>query len=354
MNSAQFAGLGRLRALSLSFLSKDKLNELARAKDVADIAQQLEPTWYGPEIDAAASVYKPPELIEVAVNRHLVEVNRIATQTVPLFGKAALTAYLAKWDIENIELVLAAKSLGRGLEETQAFLVSSRNLPVGLSFTLIPLSELQALLQQPDIEAVINYLVKYGYGAVLLQQLGEFRKSGDLGVFTGALQNLYYSKLLWELRFLQGDEGVLREYVRSQISERNLLNYLKSRESKLDKEIFSKHLIDGGLVPIALMQESYTSIDPSDVIKRFEPWFDLTIAYEAYSKSLDLTQFEVAMDKMIVAKFLPRFRSLPISVTAVFSFVLQAEIERQNIRRITYAKQYGMTEEYIKTVILAG
>ncbi len=60
------------------------------------------------------------------------------------------------------------------------------------------------------------------------------------------------------------------------------------------------------------------------------------------------------MDQMIVAKFLPRFRSLAISLTAVFGFVIQAEVERQNIRRITYAKQYGMTEEYIKTVILAA
>ena len=75
---------------------------------------------------------------------------------------------------------------------------------------------------------------------------------------------------------------------------------------------------------------------------------------EAYKQSGDLTQFEVAFDKKIVAKFLPRFRSLVISLTAVFGFVIQAEVERQNVRRITYAKQYGMTEEYIKTVILAG
>ena len=88
--------------------------------------------------------------------------------------------------------------------------------------------------------------------------------------------------------------------------------------------------------------------------KRFEPWFDLTAPLEKYAKSGNLTEFEVSIDQMIVAKFLPRFRSLPISLTAVFGFVIQAEVERQNIRRITYAKQYGMTEEYIKTVTLAA
>ena len=111
--------------------------------------------------------------------------------------------------------------------------------------------ELNNLLQQPDVESVINYLVKYGYGAVLLQQLGEFRKSGDLGVFTAALQSLYYSKLLWELRFMKGDEGVLREYVRAEITKRNILNLLKSRDSGLDREVLNRHLVEGGLISTA-------------------------------------------------------------------------------------------------------
>lgn len=352
MQSSYASGFGTLRVLSPNFLTKEQLYDLARAKDVAEIAQKLETSWYGSDIEAAASVHKPPELIEVAVNRHLVQVNRTAMQACPVFGKNALAAYLSKWDIENIELIIAAKSLGRSLEQTEAFLVSSRNIPVGISSSVIPLGELHSLLQQPDIEAVINYLVKYGYGAMLLQQLGEFRKTGDLGVFSSALQTLYYSKLFSELRFLQGDEGVLREYMRAEVAKRNVLNLLKSRESKLDREIFSKHLIDGGLVSKENTLEMYTSPDLGDIVTKFTAWFDLSSAVEKYGQSGNLTEFEVAMDKLIVSKYLPKFRSLSISLTAVFAFVLQAEFERANIRRITYAKQYGMTEEYIRSIIL--
>ena len=81
---------------------------------------------------------------------------------------------------------------------------------------------------------------------------------------------------------------------------------------------------------------------------------DLSEALERYRKSGNLTEFEVAFDKLVVARYLTRFRSLAISLTSSFAFVLQAEYERQNIRRITYAKQYGMTEEYIKSVLLVG
>jgi V/A-type H+/Na+-transporting ATPase subunit C len=354
MQSSYAASFGVLKVLSLSFLTNTQLYDLAKAKDTAEIAQRLESTWYGPDIEAAEATYKPPESIEIAVNKHLVYVNKTALQAAPVFGKNALRAYLAKWDIENIELIIAAKSLGRTLEQTEAFLVSSRNVPVGISNSTIPLSELHGLLQQPDVEAVINSLVKYGYGSVLLQQLGEFRKTGDLGVFTVALQNLYYSRLFQELRFLQGDEGVLREYFRTEITKRNLLSMLKAKESSLSREVVAKHLIEGGLLTQASMLEAYTSPEITDIAKRLEPWFNLDASLEKYKQDHDLTAFEVSFDRLIVAKYLPKFHSLAISLTSVFAFVLQAEFERQNIRRITYAKQYGMTEEYIKSIILAG
>ncbi len=280
--------------------------------------------------------------------------NRVAIQTAPLFGKNAVLAYLSKWDIENIEVILAAKALNRPLEQTETALVSSRNIPLSLSPNIISHSELNVLLQQPDVEAVINYLVKYGYGAILLQQLGEFRKSGDLGVFTVVLQNLYYSRLLWELRFLQGDEGVLREYIRAEITKRNILVLLKSKESKLDRETFSRHLIQDGLIGPTALLDAQASSDLGDIAKKLEPWFDLSGALDRYRQTGNIAEFEVAMDKLIVERYLSRFRSLLVSLTSTFAFLLQAEYERQNIRRITYAKQYGMSDEYIKSVLLVA
>jgi V/A-type H+-transporting ATPase subunit C len=352
MQFAWPSSFGTLKTQSLNFLTKDQLYQLAGAQDVAQIAQQLDATWYRPYIEAANTEYKLPEAIEVAINRHLIEVNKSALRACSIFQRNAVVAYLSKWDIENIELVIAAKSLGRSLEETEPFLVSSRNMPVGLSSWVINLSELHGLLQQPDVEAVINSLVKYGYGSVLLPELGSFRKTGDLGVFSSALQNFYYTKLLWELRFLQGDEGAIREYIRSEIAKKNILTLLKSRESNVDKETFTKHLIEGGIIPKETLIEAYSSPSLSDGIKKLEPWFDLSSGLQKYNQNGNLTEFEVSMDKLIVSKFLSRFRTFSISLTTIFAFILQAEFERQNIRRIVYAKQYAMTEEYIRSIIL--
>lgn len=352
LNVTYSAAFGRLRSLSTEFLTKDFLINLARMSDTQEIADALESTWYKDDIEAYASIYSPPELIEIAVNRHILMVNRLALSVVPLFGKKALIAYLSKWDIENIELILAAKSLNRSIEETETFLVSSRNLPVGIAGNVIPYSDLKLLLEQPDIESVVNQLVKYGYGAVLLQQLSEFRRTGDLGSFTAALQKYYYSKLLWELRFFKGDEMVLREYVRAEIAKRNIMNLLKSKESNLPKEIFAKHIIPEGLIGEKQLLEAYDSPGIKETAKKFEPYFDLSKANERYSESGNLTDFEVELDRIIYSTYLPKMRSLALSVSSVFGFVIRAEIERQNIRRIVYAKQYKMSEKYINDILL--
>ena len=102
-----------------------------KAESVAEMTRTLEPTWYGPEIERASTLYPLPEFLEIALNRHLVEINKIVLETVPFSGKEAIRAYLLKWDIHNIELILSSKFIGRTITETEPFLVSQQKFPRG-------------------------------------------------------------------------------------------------------------------------------------------------------------------------------------------------------------------------------
>lgn len=342
---------GKLKVKSTSFLSKDFLLGLVRMKDVKEIAQALEATWYAPYIEEAASRYPLPDQIEVALNRHLVDMNALVLNAAPPYDKNAVRAYLAKWDIYNIELILAAKSVGKTISETEAFLVSSRNIPVGVAGSLIPFSELRSLLELPDVESVVESLVKYGYGAILLQKLPDYQRTRDLGVLSGALYGEYYSKLLWELRFKRGDEGVLREYVRAEIAKRNLLNFFKAREAGIERERLEKHLVEGGLIPVQTVLELYSTPLP-EVAQRLQGVFDLAEPLKQYESSHNLAELEVALDRELVSKYVVKMRSSPLSSVYVFWFILQAEYERANIRRIVYGKHYGLSEENIRRLLL--
>ncbi|MEM0075192.1 MAG: V-type ATPase subunit [Conexivisphaerales archaeon] len=335
------------------FLSYRSMEELSLLPDPPAIEDALSQTGYKEDIEAASSIYKPPISIDVALNRHIVKVNRLALQVVPDYGKRVLLCFLSRWDIEDILLILAAKSLGRRLEETEPFIISPRNLPVGIAGNVIPFSHMRLLMEQKDVESVIKELVRYRYGVLLLQHINEFNRSGDLGIFEAVLLNDYYSRLQWELRFRKGDEGALREYIRAEITKRNLLTIMKSRDSPIEKQILSRHLLQGGFLETQDLLAAHDSKDLSGLAGRLKQWFDIAPAIKRFNETRNIAEFEVEIDNAIVENYFWRFRMHDIlSLTGIFMFILKAQYERENIRRIVYGKQYQLPVSYIKSILL--
>jgi len=353
MPTSQYASsFGRLQAISLNLLSKEAMLNLMKAKDEGEMVKVLESTWYKPEIEKAASIFKESELLEVALNRHLVLVNKIALESTPFNGKSAVRAYLSKWDIYNIELILSSKSMGRPITETESFLVSSRNVPAGISAGNIPHDEMKVILSQTGVDGVVNQLVKYNYGTILMQHLETYQKTGDLGPMMSALQTFYYQNLLESLKFFQGDEGTIRDLFRAEIDKKNLLNLLKAKESNLDKDLLNKHLIDNGKMTKTELLEIYGAKDVTEIVGRVENRFMLVNALAQYKKSKSLIDFEVALDKLINSEYVRKLKNIALSVGTIFYFIINAEYERENIKRIAYGKRYKLSNEYINSLLL--
>ncbi len=354
MGTSQYSSsFGRLQVIAINLLSKDVMQNLLKAKDVTEMIKMLESTWYGKEIERAASVYHdPPELLEVALNRHLVEVNKIVLEATPFNGKNAVRAYLLKWDIHNIELILSSKNMGRTVTETESFLVSSRNVPAGISAGNIPHDEMKVILSQSGVDGVVNQLVKYNYGTILMQNLDAYQKTGDLGPMMSALQRYYYQTLLDSLKFFQGDEGVIRELIRTEIDKKNILNLLKAKESNLDKEIVNKHLVEGGKISIKELMEIYEAKNVTEIVGRLESYYTLTQALSQYNTTKSLIDFEISLDKFINTTYVKKLRNIPLSVGTIFYFIISAEQERENIKRIAYGKRYNLSNEQISAMLL--
>lgn len=352
-SSSYSSSFGRLQSLSVNFLSSDIFQHLLHAKDVAEMTRILEPTWYGAEIERAASLYSLPELLEVALNRHIVEINKIALEVTPYSGKAAIRAYLLKWDIHNIELILSSKIIGRAITETEPFLVSSRNFPAGISAGNIAHDEMKIILSQPGVEGVVNHLVKYRYGTILMQHLDTFQKTGDLGPMMADLIAYYYTTLIESLKFFQGDEGVIRELFRSQIDKKNILSLLKGRDANLDREVISKHLVNGGNIILDDLFDIFGSKNIEDFVSKVEKHYNLTETLkDTYMKTHSLIDFEVAFDKYINKSYLKRLKNIALSLGTIFYFMIKAEYEWDNIKRIAYGKRYDLPIERINLMLI--
>ena len=203
MDSTYTGEYGRLRALRSDFIGAEVLEQLEQ-KDAEEFIKTLSATPYRKEIDELSALYKPPDLIEVVLNAHVVRMDRNALLSVPPLAKNLVAAFASRRDIENIKIILSAKKLGYSVEHTEVFLMVHRNIPVGTFGGVISRDDYANIIAQKDIEGVVNYIVKYGYGTPLLKYIDE-AKRGDISNMILELYIYYYTRLLEAFKFYVGN-----------------------------------------------------------------------------------------------------------------------------------------------------
>ncbi|MCI4372299.1 MAG: V-type ATPase subunit [Thermoplasmata archaeon] len=343
------SALGRFKALQPTLLPADAYPPLVRAKDLSEILKLLEPTPYGPEIAQAGATYQGSAAVEVAVNRLFVHRQHLLLESASFAGKPLIEAYLRRWDIENIGLVLSAKSEGRSVSQTESFLVSSREIPAGLFAGAMGLDDFRALLALPNAEAVATQLVRFGYGAVLLPLLDTYSKTRDIFPLLAALQREYYARVLEASKFFQGDEWVIREFLRSEIDLKNVLLLLKGKAASLPVETVLERFLDGGDFARDRVADLYNVRDVPELVAQLEGRYPvLKDVLDRYTAEKSLVPFEIALTRDRTVRELKRLRSFPLSISILFTFLTLAEIERADLRKIIYGKLYGIAPDELE------
>ena len=352
--SAYASALGRLKPEFTTFLSKEMYAQLVAAKDPNEVAKLLDATPYGPDVQATRAAYQGAALVEVAINRTFVRRNRHAYEATPFAGRGVVAAYLTRWDLQNIELILAAKAQGKSITETEDHLVSSREIPAGLYAGVLTLDDFRQLLAQPSLEAVAATLVKYGYGGTVLPLVEAFQRSHDIFPILHALDREYYARVLEAARYFQGDEWVVRQFLGSEIDQRNALLLLKGKAADLPLDEVVARWFDGGTVPAAQVPDLYGVRGVPELADRLAARFPSIAEGTAdFSENRSLTGFEAALARDRATTELKRLRTYPLSLAVIFTYLLLAELEREDVRRIAFAKLYDIPNERLTPLLVS-
>ncbi|MCI4344305.1 MAG: V-type ATPase subunit [Thermoplasmata archaeon] len=347
------AALGRLKASFVNFLPKEFYAGIVGARDLAEVTKSLEATAYGPEIVQAAASYSGATLLEIAINRTFVRRNRQALEAAPFAGRPILQAYLRRWDIQNVGLILASKVQGRPVNETEQFLVSSRDMPAGLFAGAMSLDDVRQILAQPTVEAVASALVRFGYGATILPLVDQFSRTKDIFPLLHALEREYYQKLLEATRYFQGDEWTVRQFIQSEIDLRNVLILLKGKDAELSVDDVQSRFLDGGTIPPSSVPDLFGAATVPELVQALEPKFPaIAEGTVAYREEKTLTGFEIALTRERAVRELKRLRSYPLSLAILFGYLLLAELERADLRRIVYGKVYDLPATKIEPLLV--
>jgi len=352
--SAYASALGRLKPSFPAFLPKETYRVLAGAKDANEIAKLLDATPYAADLDRERATYQGVTLLEVAVNRTFVRRNRQAFESTPFAGRLVVGAYLTRWDIQNIELILSAKAQGHLVTGTEEHIVSSREIPAGLYAGVMTLDDVRILLAQPTVEATVTALVKYGYGTTILPLLETFERTHNIFPILGALDREYYRQVLAAARFFQGDEWVVRTLLQSEIDVRNALLLLKGKHLGLAADEVTPRWLEGGTLPLASVPDLYGSRGVPELADRLVDRFpSIAEGGTEYGSSASLSGYESALERDRAVLELKRLRTYPLSLGVIFTYLLLAELERRDLRRLIFGRVYGIPAERLLPLLVS-
>ena len=81
---------------------------------------------------------------------------------------------------------------------------------------------------------------------------------------------------------------------RSQIDKKNILSLLKGRDANLDRELISKHLVNGGNIILDELFDIFGSKNIEEFVNKVEKHYNLTETLkDTYMKTHSLIDFEV-------------------------------------------------------------
>lgn len=239
MDNTYTGKYGGLRAASLNLLSEEFIEDIAK-RESSDFIPTLSQTGYKEEIDRLINAYPMPDSVELIINSHMVGMLSKAYAAMPPLARDFIYAYTRKWDIENIKVILSAKVSGYEIGQTEAFLVVQKGMPISPISGTITSQQYSEIIGQSGVEEIINSLVRFGYGAVMLKSIDDYRSTHDLSSILLSLDMYYYQNLVGSLRFYNGDEGQVAEFVRELIDWKNVISVIKAIQfGKLDAKGFS-------------------------------------------------------------------------------------------------------------------
>ena len=337
---------GTLKVAKTQFLQRKDYEDMFRLSNPEDFISYASSRGYNEEI-SMSSDYKGLDLIEASNNLHLARTNRRALAVTPQNGKDLIVSYVTKWDIQNIKTILVSKNLNLRIEQTSLNLVSETNTQLGVFAGLLDANDYRNLIQMDNIEDIIAYTLKFGYGKALLAYMDEYRKTNNISTLLLSLDLYYFDLMKDKFRFYSGSEGPILRFIRKTIDVKNIMTLLKFVEFG-SEQLTSNYILNGGSLPQQLIDDLSKSTDVEEFVNKLKVYADLSKGYDFYKRRGSLVGIEGELNRNLYWEFINILEMSALSLNNIIAFLLRAEAEWKDLRNLAFSRYYGIEEETIK------
>lgn len=336
--------VARVKAKKSLLLGEEDYNKMLQMS-VPEISRYISESGYQKEMNDLAGRVEGVNLVEYATYSSMAKVfsSILAASQGELHDMVA--AYLCKWDIWNLKVILRGKSYGLGADGIRIDLV-----PAG-SLGAESLEKLISLETSDDILATFSKMTGVPIPADVMS---AYKEKDNLGEIEDYLEKYRYSILLASIDPSTRPTKMFQDYVRNEIDTRNLKTILKLKVEGICGEEVLKYVIPGGkridkkfalqlanAETISAASSDLQQLDCYDILKDFVE-SDNTEVRNVIS---EMKRYEIAQAK--------KFSHLyPLSVVPILDYMIHKEIEGRNIRTISRGIESGLDKEIIRGLLV--
>lgn len=326
-------GNARVRARRSRLLSAGAVQDLV-GRDLDELLSTLGQGPWRPDVEEALTRYTGLRVLYEAARRHLARTLREVRSFYPGEAGRSLDLYLARYDTDNVIAILRGQARGADPDEVVPLVV-----PAGR----IDEATFVALAHEPGLRPTIDRLVAWGLpsaaaATALLRIRPEHEGLGDPTALEQTLLRVRAEEVDRTLEEGLGGEELAR-VLRRRIDRDNLLATLRLWGTQPAAERagvqLRRHLLPGGKVDRATLQEAFDRADAADLARQLAPhlpprWRDPVGAWGATS---DLYALADELDRALLEASLARFvHGDPLGLGIPLAFFAAIEAEAHNVR----------------------
>ncbi len=342
----------RVKARKALILKTAFFEDLLNQRTIDGITAMLERTYYKDLLNRLSARYSGSELLEMAAEVHYKEVVNKVRSFSPKDAQPVITMLMRKWDIMNLRTIISAKVSGKNWEGIKPYMVPAGGLSV----------EQLKKLGECEPEKLYSKLKSTSVGRELIAQSSkQVQGTGLEQMFAKALKDAqvltqlkiifdasYYNYLQEGIVSSDKDAELIRSLVAKEIDLRNIITSLRlKRNGATDVSRVEPHLIRGGRVSRKLVESLLKSKNNEEASALIRPVFRLQ-----GGNFSSLSELEAELERSLAREKVKIFYRSPISLSTIIGFLMIKEEEMNNLRKIARGKDYHLTPEEIRPMLV--
>ena len=336
--------VARVKAKKAGLMGNDAYQKML-LMSLPEISRFISESGYAKEITELTGKFDGINLIEHATYMNMARLlNGILDLTTGELHDT-LAAYLEKWDIWNLKVILRGKSFGIDVDNLREDLVPAGNLDS---------SALEKLIALETEEDVLNQYCKMNETVIPQAVIEAYKEQGNLAPIEDFLDKHHYERLLLSIDPSSRPTRLYQDFVRKEIDITNIETILKLKMEGVHGEEVMKYFISGGKdidkkLATQLANAETVSAALND-LAQLDFYDDIKEALDAEANSLrDI----VAGMKKYKMKMTKSFSHLyPLSIIPIIDYMIHKENEVNNIRIVARGIESGLDKDTINSLLV--